>query len=53
MTDPKIWLPFSRAELIRRGRCTGCGCHPKQGHKPECPSAQHHDQEDRNGPSDR
>ncbi|AUX82007.1 hypothetical protein SEA_FRANKIE_81 [Mycobacterium phage Frankie] len=39
MTDPKIWLPFSRPELIRRGRCPDCGCHPnKQGHKDECPT---------------
>lgn len=33
-----VWLPFPRAECVRRGRCPDCGCHvEKQGHKPECP----------------
>ncbi|AVP42391.1 hypothetical protein SEA_MISHA28_83 [Mycobacterium phage Misha28] len=44
MTESKIWLPFSRAELIRRGRCPDCGCHPdKQGHKPDCPTRETED----------
>ncbi|AEL19993.1 hypothetical protein SEA_TAPIOCA_61 [Mycobacterium phage Tapioca] len=39
MTDPKIWLPFSRRELIAMQRCPDCGWHPKtQGHHPDCPT---------------
>ncbi|WP_301121098.1 hypothetical protein [Mycolicibacterium fortuitum] len=39
MTDPKIRLLFTRAELIGMGRCPDCGWHPKtQGHHPECPT---------------
>ncbi|UVT31514.1 hypothetical protein SEA_SEJANUS_83 [Mycobacterium phage Sejanus] len=39
MTDPKIKLLFTRAELIAMGRCELCGWHPKtQGHHPECPT---------------
>ncbi|QBP31766.1 hypothetical protein SEA_PIPER2020_87 [Mycobacterium phage Piper2020] len=50
MTESKIWLPFSRAELIRRGRCPDCGWHPKtQFHHPNCPEfeAEHDDREGR------
>ncbi|MBP3087016.1 hypothetical protein [Mycolicibacterium fortuitum] len=39
MTDPKIRLLFTRAQLIGMGRCPDCGWHPKtQGHHPECPT---------------
>jgi len=39
MTDPRIRLLFTRAQLIGMGRCPDCGCHPAtQGHKTECPS---------------
>lgn len=39
MTDPKIRLLFTRAELIAMKRCPECGWHPKtQGHHPECPT---------------
>lgn len=39
MTDPKIRLLFTRAQLIAMKRCADCGWHPKtQGHHPECPT---------------
>lgn len=28
---------------LRMGRCPTCGCHPKQGHKPECPNREEED----------
>lgn len=40
----EMWLPFPRAELIRRRRCPDCGTYPpKQGHKPECPNREEED----------
>lgn len=39
MTDPKIRLLFTRAQLIGMRRCAECGWHePTQGHHPECPT---------------
>jgi len=39
MTDPKIRVLFSEAQLRSFGRCTGCGWHPPtQGHHPDCPN---------------
>ncbi|UVT31615.1 hypothetical protein SEA_MASK_82 [Mycobacterium phage Mask] len=39
MTDPKIKLLFTRAQLIGMERCPDCGWHPEtQGHLPECPT---------------
>ena len=40
MTDPRIRLLFTRAQLIGMGRCPDCGWHPKtQGHHPHCQGA--------------
>lgn len=40
MTDPRIRLLFTRAQLIGMGRCPDCGWHPKtQGHHPDCQGA--------------
>lgn len=33
-----MWLPYPPAELIARGRCPDCGCHPRTGHKDEKPA---------------
>lgn len=39
MTDPKIRLLFTRAQLIAMRRCADCGWHPPtQGHHPDCPT---------------
>jgi hypothetical protein len=37
MSDPRIRLLFTPAELAALGRCTECGWHePTQGHHPHC-----------------
>ena len=39
MTDPRIRLLYTRAELIGLGRCADCGWSvPEQGHHSECPA---------------
>lgn len=39
VTDPRIRLLYTRAELIGMGRCADCGWHePTQGHHNECPT---------------
>lgn len=39
VTDPKIRLLFTRAELISMKRCPDCGWSPReQGHHPDCPT---------------
>lgn len=37
MSDPRIRLLFTEAELAQLGRCPHCGWHPPtQGHHPDC-----------------
>lgn len=41
MTDPKIRLLFTRAQLIAMKRCPDCGWHPPtQSHHPDCPTTE-------------
>ncbi|PQM45685.1 hypothetical protein C1Y40_04129 [Mycobacterium talmoniae] len=39
MTDPRIRLLFTRAQLVAMKRCPDCGWHPPtQGHHDDCPT---------------
>jgi hypothetical protein len=41
MSDQKIRLLFTRAQLIAMKRCADCGWHPPtQGHHPDCPTTE-------------